>query len=170
MRYADDFLLGFIGSKKEAVEILIHLSWFADRYLGMTLNKDKTGVRHHEKGVYFLGYKIWKKYSLNIKRGTSSLECNRRNESARLNFSVPLEKLFLRYSERGFLQKAKKKSVDKFVGRRQDKWVFLGNDAAIIYRFNSVLRGIAKSGVSLYCLIAFRQFLPVIIYDNRLSD
>ena len=144
VRYADDFLLGFIGPKKEAVEILIHISWFADVYLGMTLNMDKTGVRHHEKGVYFLGYKIWKKYDLNIKWGTDSLGRNRRNESARLNFSVPLEKLFLRYSERGFLQKVKKKSADKFVGRRQDKWIFLGDDAAIIHRLNSVLRGIAN--------------------------
>lgn len=144
VRYADDFLLGFIGPKKEAVEILIHISWFADVYLGMTLNIDKTGVRHHEKGVYFLGYKIWKKYGLNIKWGINSIGRNRRNESARLNFSVPLEKLFLCYSERGFLQKAKKKSADKFVGRRQDKWVFLGDDAAIIHRFNSVLSGIAN--------------------------
>lgn len=57
MRYADDFLLGLIGPKKEAIEILIYISEFAAVYLGMTLNTDKTGVRHHEKGVYFLGYK-----------------------------------------------------------------------------------------------------------------
>lgn len=30
------------------------------------------------------------------------------------------------------------------MGKRQDKWVFLGDDAAIIRRFNSVLRGIAN--------------------------
>jgi Type II intron maturase len=158
VRYADDFLLGFIGPKKEAVEILIYISGFTDGYLGMRLNTDKTGIRHHEKGVYFLGYKIWKKYGLNIKCRMNSLVSNRRNESARLNFSVPLKKLFLRYSERGFLQRAKKRPADKFVGRRQDKWLFLENDAAIVQRFNSVLRGIAKCGVSLYCLIAFRQF------------
>lgn len=58
MRYADDFLLGFVGPKKEAVEILINISWFVDVHLGMALNTDKTGVCHHEKGVYFLGYKI----------------------------------------------------------------------------------------------------------------
>lgn len=58
VRYADDFLLGFIGPKEEAMELLIHISGFADGYLGMTLDTDKTSVRHHEKGVYFLGYKI----------------------------------------------------------------------------------------------------------------
>jgi group II intron reverse transcriptase/maturase len=144
VRYADDFLLGFIGPKKEAVKILLHISWFVDLCLGMTLNTNETGVRHHEKGVYFLGYKIWKKYGLNIKWTTDNLGRNRRNKSARLNFSIPLEKLFLRYSERGFLQKATKKSTNKFVGKRQDKWVFFTNDEAIIHRFNSVLRGIAN--------------------------
>jgi hypothetical protein len=58
VRYADNFLLGFIGLKEEAIEILVHISGFADKYLGMRLNTDKTGIRHHEKGVYFLGYKI----------------------------------------------------------------------------------------------------------------
>ena len=144
VRYADDFLLGFIGPKKEAVDILIRISWFTDVYLGMMLNIDKTGVRHHEKGVHFLGYKIWKKYGLNMKWKFGIIGCNRRNESTRLNFSVPVEKLLLCYLERGFLQKAKKKSADQFVGRRQDKWVFLGDDAAIVHRFNSVLRGIAN--------------------------
>lgn len=61
VRYANDFLLGFIGSKKEAVEISFHISWFVGLFLGMTLNTDKTIVCHHEKGIYFLGYKIWKK-------------------------------------------------------------------------------------------------------------
>jgi len=58
IRYADDLLLGFIGNKKEAVDLLIKFSYFADRYLGMNFNTDKTGVVHHEKGVIFLGYKI----------------------------------------------------------------------------------------------------------------
>lgn len=142
VRYADDFLLGFIGPKKEAVEIIVHISWFVDVYLGMVLNTDKTGARHHEKGVCFLGYKIWKKYRLDGDPVAGGLKHSHQNKFARLNFSVPLEKLFLRYSEIGFLQKARKKSTNKFVGRRQDKWVFLGDDAAIIHRFNNVLRSI----------------------------
>lgn len=34
--------------------------------------------------------------------------------------------------------RAKKKSANKFVGRRQDKWLFLKNDAAVVHRFNDV--------------------------------
>ncbi|MFM2393559.1 MAG: hypothetical protein RLZZ546_1541, partial [Bacteroidota bacterium] len=32
-----DFLLGYIGSKSDAVELLIRISHFADSYLGMKL-------------------------------------------------------------------------------------------------------------------------------------
>nr|WAK85034.1 putative maturase [Amicula sp. isolate GU52X-4 cfCalB7] len=110
----------------------------------MAINTGKTNVRHHEKGVYFLGYKIWKKYDLNVKWKASILRGNQRYESARLNFSVPLEKLFIRYAERGFLQKAKKNTADKFVGKRQDKWLFLTDDAAIVQRFNNVFESIAN--------------------------
>jgi hypothetical protein len=87
IRYADDFLCGFIGPKSEAINILIYISHYVELALGMKLNIEKTNVRHHEKGVYFLGYKIWKNYGLNIKY-------EQKKNLARLNFSIPLEKLF----------------------------------------------------------------------------
>lgn len=57
---------------------------------------------------------------------------------------MPLEKLFQCFAECGFFQKAKKKSANKYVGRRQDKWLYLKNDAAVVYKFNSVFRNIAN--------------------------
>ena len=69
------------------------------------------------------------------------MNCNR---FARLNFSVPLEKLFLFYLRKGFVMKAKKKSANKFVGRRQDKWLFLKDDVAVVHRFNDILRKISN--------------------------
>jgi hypothetical protein len=33
----------------------------------MSLNIEKTGVKHHEKGTYFLGYKIYGRYGLRDK-------------------------------------------------------------------------------------------------------
>ncbi|NNE32679.1 MAG: hypothetical protein HKN40_09940 [Winogradskyella sp.] len=142
VRYADDFLLGYIGSKSEAVKLLIHISHFANRFLGMKLHTEKSGVKHHKKGVIFLGYKIWKKYGLNVKFGIDSVGATRRIEGSRLNFSIPLERLFTRYAERGFFMKAKWGSPDRLVGRRQDKWLFLPSDQDVIHRFNAVIRGI----------------------------
>jgi hypothetical protein len=142
VRYADDFLLGYIGFKSDAVKLLIHISHFSDSYLGMKLHSEKSGVKHHEKGVLFLGYKIWKKYGLNVKFGIDSVGATRRIESSRLNFSVPLERLFTRFAERGFFMIAKWGSKDRMVGRRQDKWLFLPSDRDVIHRFNTVLYGI----------------------------
>ena len=142
VRYADDFLLGYIGSKSDAIKLLVHISHFADSYLGMKLHTEKSGVKHHEKGVIFLGYKIWKKYGLNVKFGIDSVGTSRRIEGSRLNFSIPLERLFTRFTERGFFMKAKWGSPDRVVGRRQDKWLFLPSDQAVIQRFNTVVRGI----------------------------
>ena len=108
--------------------------------LGIRLNNKKTRVRHHEKGVYFLGYKIWKKYGrMGNKKAEGFLNDRKCNRFAGLNFSVPLEKLFLFYLHKGFVMKAKKKSANKFVGRRQDKWLFLKDDAAVVHRFNDIL-------------------------------
>lgn len=144
VRYDDDFLLGFIGKKKEAVSVLVLISHFVELLLGVRVNYKKTRVRHHEKGVYFLGYKIWKKYGFTVKKTEDFLNYIKCNKFARLNFSVPLEKLFLFYLHKGFIMRAKKKSANKFVGRRQDKWLFLKNDAAVVHRFNDVWRRISN--------------------------
>lgn len=144
IRYDDDFLLSFIGKKKEAVSVLVLISHFVELLLGVRLNSKKTRVRHHEKGVYFLGYKIWKKYGSTFKKSLNFLNDIKCDKFARLNFSVPLEKLFLFYLRKGFIMKAKKKSAHKFVGRRQDRWLFLKSDAAVVYRFNEVLRRVSN--------------------------
>jgi RNA-directed DNA polymerase len=107
VRYADDILLGFIGPRKEAVSILIEISNFASVYCSMDLNILKSGVVHHEKGVEFLGYKIWKKYGLKQKLLIDKRGFKKREESNRLNFGVPLDKLFSRFAERGFLKQSK---------------------------------------------------------------
>lgn len=144
VRYCDDFLLGFIGKKKEAVSVLVLISHFVELLLGIRLNPIKTRVRHHEKGVYFLGYKIWKKYKcMDKKKAEGLLNYIKRSRFSRLNFSVPLEKLFSFYLHKGFIMTAKKKPANKFVGRRQDKWLFLEDDAAVVRRFNDILRKIS---------------------------
>jgi retron-type reverse transcriptase len=64
VRYADDFLFGYIGRKAEAYKILCEVSNFISCCLNMTLNINKTNIKHHEKGTLFLGYKITGDYGL----------------------------------------------------------------------------------------------------------
>ncbi len=58
-RYADDHLLGFIGSKAEAEEIRQRLADFLRERLNLTLNADKTLITHaRSQRARFLGYEI----------------------------------------------------------------------------------------------------------------
>ncbi len=58
-RYADDFLLGLVGSKSEAVEIKQKIANFLGEQLHLELNQDKTLVTHARCGqANFLGYEI----------------------------------------------------------------------------------------------------------------
>ncbi len=58
IRYADDFLLGFIGPKAEAEEIKAKISEFL-RGFGLTMSEEKTLLTHATQGhARFLGYEI----------------------------------------------------------------------------------------------------------------
>lgn len=59
IRYADDFLIGLIGSKKEAEEIKQHLSKFIKSELNLDLSQEKMLITHNSKKVRFLGYDIF---------------------------------------------------------------------------------------------------------------
>lgn len=59
VRYADDFLLGFIGPKEEAEEIKVRLAQFLRQTLKLELSAEKTLVSHAtEQGARFLGYEV----------------------------------------------------------------------------------------------------------------
>jgi len=59
VRYADDFILGFIGSKDEADTIKEHIKQWLKANLGLTLSDAKTAITnaHHER-ARFLGYEL----------------------------------------------------------------------------------------------------------------
>jgi hypothetical protein len=59
VRYADDFLLGFVGPASEAREIRDRLGEFLQRELKLTLSMEKTLITHAvDEKARFLGYEI----------------------------------------------------------------------------------------------------------------
>lgn len=59
VRYADDFLLGFVGPKEEAEQIKQHLGDFLRDELKLELSEAKTLVTHaRTEAAHFLGYEI----------------------------------------------------------------------------------------------------------------
>lgn len=59
VRYADDFLIGVIGSKKECEEIKKDIAEFLIQKLGLELSQEKTLITHGQKKAHFLGYSIY---------------------------------------------------------------------------------------------------------------
>jgi hypothetical protein len=57
-RYADDFVIGIIGSKQDAQRIKEEIAKFLREELKLTLSEEKTLITHAEKPVRFLGYDI----------------------------------------------------------------------------------------------------------------
>lgn len=129
VRYGNNFLMGFLGSKKEGWSILIESAHWLDINLGLKLVINQCNIKHYCQGVYFLGYVIWNKKALS---------------KSKLRFSVPLNLLIKRFAERGFFQLAKWGKKKRYVGKRQNKWLFLKTDVEIVQQFNNVIRRVYK--------------------------
>ena len=58
IRYADDFILGVIGSKEDAQRIKEDIKSFLSESLALELSEEKTLITHTSKSAKFLGYEI----------------------------------------------------------------------------------------------------------------
>lgn len=58
VRYADDFMVGILGSKALAERLREEIGKFLNRRLKLKMNQDKTHITHHESRISWLGYNI----------------------------------------------------------------------------------------------------------------
>ena len=59
VRYADDFLIGIIGTQEEAEKIKNELTKFLTEHLQLELSQEKTLITHWKESIRFLGYDIF---------------------------------------------------------------------------------------------------------------
>lgn len=135
IRYADDFLLGFIGSKAEAQEIKEELGDYLAT-LGLTMSKEKTYITHaRSKRVRFLGYEIsvsWDNNRLSTFRSNGKVIRSRQINGA-IHFHVPKDvatKWASRYSRKG-----KPHHLGQYVNL---------SDYEIVETYGAQLRGVAQ--------------------------
>lgn len=73
VRYADDFIIGVIGSKADSETIKEDIKNFLYDKLKLSLSEEKTLITHGNKQAKFLGYEIYvRKFSEMTKRGEKS--------------------------------------------------------------------------------------------------
>lgn len=103
-RYADDFLLGFVGPKAEAEEIKQQIKTFLQDELRLELSETKTLITHaRSEAAHFLGYEITTLHK-DTKRTTATSGTKRRSINGQIGLRVPREVLMSkcsRYKRRG---------------------------------------------------------------------
>jgi len=133
IRYADDFLLGFIGPKKEAEEIRRRLGEFLSQNLRLTLSPEKTLITHAgDEKAKFLGYeiKVTRQENLLSERG-------RRNTNGSIALLMPsrvVQGYRDRYSKGG-----------KVIHRPE---LLADTEYTIVQRYQAVLKGL----YNYYCM------------------
>ncbi|MGB5049629.1 MAG: reverse transcriptase domain-containing protein [Caldilineaceae bacterium] len=93
-RYADDFLVGIIGSKADAVETKQWLAEYLQTELGLELSEQKTLITHAENRIRFLGYDIVRgdeKRRIRVRRSTGTGV--QRTCTRKLHLRIPAEKV-----------------------------------------------------------------------------
>jgi group II intron reverse transcriptase/maturase len=92
VRYADDFLLGYIGSEKEACLIMERIKEFLRTSLQLDCSEDKTKIAHHIEGVRFLNYELRTLGNTTYRR---KVHRNGRTYTARMSGATESVKLFV---------------------------------------------------------------------------
>ena len=143
-RYADDFLVGVIGSKADAREIMHNIQHFLDVELHLAVSPEKSGVRDASKGTPFLGYhacaftmdKPGSKQVRHINNG-KTVTVRRRPAQGNIKLWVPRDRVYR------FCRAKKLGNLDRRNGRVRPQFL----DSSVvetIIAFNSELRGVCE--------------------------
>lgn len=140
VRYADDFIVGVIGSHEDAKKLKQDLTVFLKEKLGLTLSTEKTKITNTAENARFLGYDISVSRSQDIKRLKNGKR--QRVYSGIVQLRMPLEKWTAKLLEYGAIRIKKDES-----GKERWKTMPRGKlinrtDIEILSRYNSEIRGL----------------------------
>lgn len=137
-RYADDFVIGVIGSKDDARSIMAEVRAYLAETLKLEVSEEKSGIRKADEGAMFLGYQL-KTYGDGrtkrmIKGGRA---VTMRVPGDRMQLHVPVDRL-ARFAERQRLGNI-------HINRGEARCELINNsDVAILTGYNAMMRGLAE--------------------------
>src|SRR4051794_26155657 len=135
VRYADDFLLGAIGSKEEALGLKTAITEFITE-LDLAIAPEKTRVVKSEKGVIFLGYTVRIDNPKRMTRVTVyDRTVTKRMASRQITLAAPFERL------RRFADSHGYGSLDTLHASSRSGLTSI-EDAEIISLYNAEIRGL----------------------------
>jgi group II intron reverse transcriptase/maturase len=142
-RYADDTLVGVIGSKHDAIKVMERMKDFTKNTLHLNIAEGKSKISHASEGTVFLGYEVISKTIDRKKRvrARSGLYTANRTLVEQMTLQIPEEKLLKFCHRKGYGDYATRKMMHRAA-------LVQRSDAEIILTFNAELRGLANY----YCL------------------
>ena len=161
-RYADDFLIGVIGSKAEARQIMDEVRTFLSGSLKLTVSEEKSGIHHASDGARFLGYDVLTEcHPHPHKANFGSRRVVRRGLKDRMRLRVPREKVLKFVNAKGW------GDYDACRPTRRPALLH-ASDVEIAAAYNAELRGFAtyyalacdvKRKLNKAAKLAFQSFL-----------
>lgn len=171
-RYADDFIIGVIGSKSDARQILDDVRSFLAEKLKLEVSEAKSGITHASDGARFLGYDICTNTNPNGSRAMfGGRRVTRRGCKDRLQLHVPRERVLR------FVQSKKWGRYDACKPTHRPALLY-ASDIEIAAAFNAELRGFAnyyalandvKRKLNKAGYLAFGSFLCTIARKHKTS-
>jgi len=177
-RYADDFLIGVIGSKAEARQVMANVQDFLCERLKLAVSPEKSGITTASKGAPFLGFHVCAftlhtpgSMTRRVRGDGRTLRVRRRPTHGGIKLWVPRKRVY------AFCRRKQYGNLDLCNGRARPQFLD-SSDAEIVLAFNSELRGLAnyyaiadgvKSSLNRLELVVFRSVLATVASRHRKS-
>ena len=133
IRYADDFILGVIGSKEEAQRIKEDIKSFLSASLALELSEEKTLITHTGKSAKFLGYEITVTRNNHQRRDVQG--CLRRTYGKRVRLNVSMATLRDKLLEYGAMEIKLRNGKEVWKPKCRSGLIF-NDDLEILDRYN----------------------------------
>lgn len=137
-RYADDFIIGISGNKKEAEQIKAELKVFISEKLNLELSDEKTKITHSSENARFLGYDINIRRNNDCKKKANGVIQRTLNNS--VEFLIPFDKIEKFMFQRKIIVQNKNGQIIPW-----QRLAMTGiSDLEVIDTYNSQTRGICN--------------------------
>lgn len=166
VRYADDFLIGVIGSKEDAKRIKEDVKVFLADKLALDLSEEKTLITHTSKAAKFLGYEIDVTSSNTARRSVNGVMRRAFNKRVRLMIGRNTIKNKL----------LEERMIEIKIHNGKEQWkpksktiLVLNDDLEILDRYNSMIRGFVNYyslANNSYVLSSFGYMLEYSMYKT----
>lgn len=138
VRYADDFLVGVIGSKEESEKIKTDIAAFMHERLKLELSAEKTLITHAQEDAKFLGFHITVR-SLNVRKRNRKGSL-KRDFKGKVMLKLSSEKVKEKLQSLGVVRFTQKDG--KLVWKPKIRTALIGMDAdRMVAKYNLEIRG-----------------------------